>query len=299
MGSTGDACARRSRSGGDRRSIEPPGDAPCRGEVGPAPAPTHTTGCRPVRTKPGDRHVRPARALHFPFTSIEHEPPVACPVCDTNLVVHAGREAARGLNVARRLDVQRGVQLRTPVAGTVSDPAGQALGPISRLRIGGVEVHARPGFQVEGDGAETPAGVVGGVDLHRSGPIRVIDDADDPLLRTVGSRHDQRQGVLHPELRMRRYGRGRDQQPRDDHRRGARPIGGLARQGRHFEPPRSGSPACDTQARVPAPRRKRPPDLLRPVPRRCAGRRSRPGCGGTRSGRCWSSAARSRTRGPG
>ena len=58
---------------------------------------------------------------------------------------------------------------------------------------------------IQCDGTEPLTGIVDGVDPNGSGVIRVVDDPNEALLHTIGSRHEQRQGVFGTRLRLRMH----------------------------------------------------------------------------------------------
>ena len=63
------------------------------------------------------------------------------------------------------------------------------------FQIVGAEVHRRTGRQRQGDGSAALAGIVDGVDAHRSGLRGIVDDPDVSILG-VARRHHQRKRVL-------------------------------------------------------------------------------------------------------
>ena len=115
-------------------------------------------------------------------------------------VVHAGQKAVRGPDVGVRLDVEGGGQLQAPVPLAVTHATGQPLGGVALLEVARVEVHGVLRGNGEGDRAVPNTGIVDGLDGDRTRFVRVVDDTNEPLHRTVGRRRHQR------EVIPRRYG---------------------------------------------------------------------------------------------
>ena len=92
--------------------------------------------------------------------------------------------------------MQFGVEVETPVAFALSQAAGNPLRCVSFFQIPGGELDRRHRLERQRYGTEAPAGIVSGVNLRRSGPLRVIDDTNKLLVAGRLGRPEQRKSAV-------------------------------------------------------------------------------------------------------
>ena len=106
-------------------------------------------------------------------------------------LVDTGHEAVSGTHVGKGLDRKLRFQFEPPVALAIAHARGQALVFVPLFEVPGVEVQRRLRIHLEGDGAESPAGIVDGVDAQLAGAVGAVDEPHEAFQPSVSGRHHQ------------------------------------------------------------------------------------------------------------